>query len=246
MPEPVRVGVIGARGRMGSAACRAIEADPALELVAEVGRGGTLDALVDARAQVAVELTLPESVKDNVRYCTEQSIDVVVGATGLSESDVNELRNQVEEAGAPRILIAPNFAIGAVLMMRFAAQAASYFDSAEIIERHHENKVDAPSGTALRTASAMREARGGPWPAQARGEESVSGARGADVHGTRVHSLRSPGSVAHQEVILGAIGQTLTIKHDSLDRSSFMPGVLLAVKKVSLLEGVVVGLEHLL
>ena len=241
----VKVGVIGARGRMGTEACRTIEADDELDLVAQVGRGDRLEALTDAETDVAVDLTTPEAVKGNVRFCVEHAIDVVVGASGLRPADVSEVERWSAASGG-RVLIVPNFAIGAVLMMRFAAEAAPYFDSAEIVERHHENKADAPSGTALRTAEMMRAARDEPWPLSLESRESLAGSRGGDAGGIRLHSLRLPGSVAHQEVVLGAPGQTLVIRHDSLDRSSFMPGLLRSVKSIKSLDGVVVGLEHVL
>lgn len=228
---------------MGSESCRAIDADPELELVARVGRDDPLETLVSARAAVAVEFTTPASVKENVRFCLSNGIHCVVGATGLSDDDLDEIRGWTGPANA---FVAPNFALGAVLMMAFAAAAAEHFDTAEIVERHHERKVDAPSGTALRTAEMMNEARAGRAWASRRGDESLPGARGADAGGVHVHSLRVPGSVAHQEVVLGSAGETLTIRHDSINRTSFMPGVVLAVKKVAGLDGLVVGLENLL
>lgn len=238
----IRVGVIGAGGRMGSETCRAVDADGDLELVARVGRDDPLEMLVSARAEVAVEFTTPGSVKENVRFCLSNGIHCVVGATGLSDADLDEIR---EWTGPANALVAPNFALGAVLMMSFAAAAAKHFDTAEIVERHHERKADAPSGTALRTARMMSAARGRAW-ASKRGDESLPGSRGGDAGGIHVHSLRVPGSVAHQEVVLGAPGETLTIRHDSLDRTSFMPGVILAVKRAPDLGGLVVGLENLL
>lgn len=227
---------------MGSEACRAIENDPELELVARVGREDPLSALTDAGAEVAVELSTPASVKDNVRFCLSHGIHCVVGATGLTDEDLDEVRAWCRDGGA-NAFVAPNFALGAVLMMSFAATAARHFDTAEIVERHHERKLDAPSGTALRTARLMGEARAGrPFSTPASDDPS----RGLAADGVRIHSLRLPGSVAHQEVVLGAAGETLTIRHDSTDRASFMPGVLLAVKKVPGLDGLVVGLERLL
>jgi 4-hydroxy-tetrahydrodipicolinate reductase len=238
---PTKVGVIGAGGRMGTQTCAAIDSDDDLELVARVSHGDPLDSLVQAGAEVAVDFTTPQSVKDNIRFCTEHDIHAVVGTTGLSDDDLDEIRRWTKEHGA-NVFIAPNFALGAVLMMRFAALAAPHFQTAEIVERHHERKKDAPSGTSLRTAALMNEARDAPWKAP-RGAEN---ARGTDAEGIRIHSLRVPGSVAHQDVILGAPGETLTIRHDSLDRASFMPGVLLAIKKVASLEGLTVGLEQVL
>ena len=230
---------------MGSESCRAVDADPELELVARVGRDDPPETLVSARVQVAVEFTTPASVKDNVRFCLSHGIHCVVGATGLSDSDLEEVRGWCRDGGA-NALVAPNFALGAVLMMSFAAAAARHFDTAEIVERHHERKLDAPSGTALRTARLMTEAREGrPWTTPG-GEESLPGSRGGEAGGIHLHSLRVPGSVAHQEVVLGSAGETLTIRHDSLDRTSFMPGVILAIKRVASLDGLVVGLENVL
>lgn len=241
----IRVGVIGAAGRMGAAACRAVEAADDLELVAKVLHGDPLSELTDAKAEVALELTTPSSVKDNVRFCLTHGIHCVVGATGLSDDDVDDIGGWCRE-GSVNALIAPNFAIGAVLMMRFAALAAPHFDSVEIVERHHEHKLDAPSGTALRTARLVNEALGDPHAPYGPGTETLPGSRGGDAGAVRIHSLRLAGSVAHQEVVLGRPGQTLTIRHDSIDRTSFMPGILLALRKVADLDGVVVGLENVL
>lgn len=240
----IKVAILGAAGRMGSEACRAVDDDPELELVAKVGREDPLDDLVRAEAQVAVDFTVPDAVKENVRFCTSNGIHVVVGATGLGDADLKEIESWTASSGTS-VFVAPNFAVGAVLMMRFAAQAAPHFTNAEIVERHHERKLDAPSGTSLRTAAMMNEQRDRPWGSVA-GDETPSDARGQDESGVRVHSLRVPGSIAHQEVVLGSPGETLTIRHDSLDRTSFMPGVVLAVKKVGSLGGLTVGLEHLL
>lgn len=214
----IPVGVLGARGRMGATVCDAVDADPDLELVVRVEDEDPLHDLVDAGAQVAVDFTTPAVVKQNVLFCLDSGIHAVVGTTGLTDEDVDEIRAHTGTANA---FIAPNFALGAVLMMHFAAQASRLYEHAEIIERHHEKKLDAPSGTALRTASLMARE-----PA--------------------IHSVRLPGLVAHQEVQFGAPGETLTIRHDSIDRVSFMPGVVLAVKKVGELDGVTVGLENVL
>ena len=241
----IRVAVLGAAGRMGAETCRAVESDDELELVARIGRSDPLEQVVEAGSEVAVEFTTPDAVRANASFCLRNGVHVVVGATGLTAEDLNELRKLSDRHGA-NCFVAPNFAIGAVLMMRFAAQASAYFDVAEIIERHDKRKLDAPSGTALRTAELMNEARDRAWDAPTAGRETLDHVRGGDQSGIRVHSLRTPGSVAHQEVILGSVGQTLSIRHDSVDRSSFMPGVLLAIKKVSSLDGVTVGLEHLL
>ena len=240
----IKVGVLGAQGRMGAEVCRAVENDSALELVARVDQDDSLEELTQAGAEVAVDFTIPAAVKDNIRFCLDHGIHVVVGTTGMSDDDLSEVSNWAKSSEA-NAFVAPNFALGAVLMMRFAAQAAPYFKSAEISERHHERKLDAPSGTALRTAALMNDARDEPWP-ESPSKETLEGSRGGDADGIRIHALRVKGSVAHQEVVLGTDGETLTIRHDSLDRASFMPGVLLAVKKVSSLDGLVVGLEHLL
>ena len=222
----IKVGVLGAAGRMGSEVCRAVDADDELELVARVTHDDDRSWLAGSGAEVAVEFTVPASVKSNVLFCIESGIPVVVGATGLTEVDLQEIAGLSESRGVP-VFVAPNFALGAVLMMKFAAEAARYFDGAEIVERHHEQKVDAPSGTSLRTASLMNSAR-------------------SDAREIPIHSIRLAGSVAHQEVIFGAPGETLTIRHDSSDRASFMPGVILAVKRIQGLSGLTVGLEQLL
>ena len=229
---------------MGAETCRTVEADHELELVAKVGRGDDLAALVDAGADVAVDFTTPAAVMENVPFCLSHSIHAVVGTSGLTDDDFQTIEGWLQGSGV-NVVVAPNFAVGAVLMMSFAATAARYFDVAEIVERHHERKLDSPSGTSLRTADLMNRARSEPWitPPET---GSAAGSRGLERDGLRVHSLRLPGSVAHQEVILGGHGETLTIRHDSLDRSSFMPGVVLAIKKVASLDGLVVGLEHLL
>ncbi|HEX2296811.1 MAG TPA: 4-hydroxy-tetrahydrodipicolinate reductase, partial [Actinomycetota bacterium] len=201
--------------------------------------------ILEAHAAVAVDFTVPDAVRSNVEFCLANGVHAVVGTSGLGAADLDALRAAAERSSA-NALVAPNFALGAVLMMSFAAQAARHLSHVEIVERHHERKLDAPSGTALRTARLMSEARGGRAWSGRRGDESVPGSRGGEAGGVRVHSLRVPGSVAHQEVVLGAPGETLTIRHDSIDRTSFMPGVLLAVKSVARLDGLVVGLENVL
>ena len=222
----IKVGVIGAAGRMGSEVCRVVEEDPELELVARVDKDDKIESLVEAGAEVAVEFSQPSSVKENALFCLEHGVHVVVGATGLDADALSELE-EAAVAHKANAFVAPNFALGAVLMMKFASEAAKHYERAEIIERHHDKKLDAPSGTALRTARLMNEARGN--------ESDIP-----------IHAVRLPGLVAHQEVVFGAAGETLTIKHDSLERSSFMPGVLLAVKRVASLPPLTVGLEHLL
>lgn len=236
--------MIGYRGRMGSETCRAVEAEPGLELAATIGRGDDLSGLTSAAVEAAVDFTTPDAVMDNVRFLLEAGIHAVVGTTGIGEDRLEEIRRWASGSDV-NVIVAPNFALGAALMMSFARQAAPFFSSAEIVERHHENKADAPSGTAVRTASLMNAERAGGW-LEPRGSESLAGSRGGDAGGIRVHSLRVAGSVAHQEVIFGGAGETLTIRHDSLNRASFMPGVVLALKRVASIDGVVVGLENLL
>ena len=241
----IKVAVLGAAGRMGSTVCDAVESDDELDLVARVDIDDSLDELVGAGAEVAVDFTTPDSVRANVAFCLDKGVHVVVGTTGLSEADLSEIGDRAAASPA-NVFVAPNFALGAVLMMQFAAQAAPFFDTAEIVERHHEKKLDAPSGTALRTAALMNGARQDAWAVTDASKETLEGSRGGDASGIRIHSLRVRGSVAHQEVVFGSAGETLTIRHDSLDRASFMPGVLLAVKNVSSLDGLTVGLEKLL
>jgi 4-hydroxy-tetrahydrodipicolinate reductase len=243
----IKVGVLGARGRMGRTVCETIEAAPDTELGAQVDQGDALDALLGS--DVVVDFTHVAAVLDNLRWCVSHGLDVVVGTSGFGDERFAEVRSWLDAAPGVRVLIAPNFSVGAVLMMRFAAQAARFFESAEIIELHHANKMDAPSGTALRTASmigAARSAAGLGAPPDATKEE-MPGARGTSVDDIRVHSVRLSGLVAHQEVLLGGHGETLTVRHDSLDRASFMPGVLLAVRGIANLPaGLTVGIEPLL
>lgn len=240
-----KVGVLGARGKVGTAICETVRDAEDLELVAEVDQGDPLDALVDSGAEVVVDFTHPDVVMDNLEYCVANGIHAVVGTTGFTEDRFATLRGWLEDSPGTGVLVAPNFAIGAILMMRFAVQAAKYFPSAEIVELHHPNKADAPSGTAHRTAAMMaaarREAGLGPSPDATSTE--LDGARGADVDGIRVHSVRLSGLVAHQEVLLGTQGETLTLRHDSLDRTSFAPGVLLGVRSIAGAPGLTVGLD---
>ncbi len=243
----IKVGVLGAKGRMGSEVSRTVDAAGDLELAAGVDVGDARDPLADC--DVVVDFTHPGAVMDNLRWCLAHGRNVVVGTSGFDEARLDEVRNWLGEPPSARALIVPNFSIGAVLMMYFAGKAARFFESAEIIELHHAAKVDAPSGTATRTASLIAEARAsaelGPPPDATVSE--VAGARGATLDGVRVHSVRLAGLLAHQEVLLGGHGEILTIRHDSMDRSSFMPGVLLAVREVgSLPPGLTVGLEGLL
>jgi 4-hydroxy-tetrahydrodipicolinate reductase len=233
---------------MGTAACAAIDSAADLELVATLGRSDPLDTLVDEHVDVTVDLTRPDAVMANVRFCVEHRIPVVVGTSGLDEARLAEVRGWLGDSPASAVLVVPNFAIGAVLMMRFAAQAARFFESAEIVELHHPGKADAPSGTARRTAEVISQARAaaglGPMPDAT--TDAAPGSRGADVDGVPVHAVRLRGLVAHQEVLLGTTGETLTIRHDSVDRSSFMPGLLLAVRQAPGRPGLTVGLDPLL
>jgi 4-hydroxy-tetrahydrodipicolinate reductase len=244
----IKVGVLGGRGRVGSEVCRAVEAADDTDLVAVVDLDDELDALVTGGAEVVVDFTHPDAVMDNLEFCIDHGIHAVVGTTGFDEERLDTVRGWLESSPATGVLIAPNFAIGAILMMRFAATAAPFYESVEVVELHHPDKADAPSGTARRTAeliaAARREAGSAPVPDAT--STSLDGARGADVDGIRVHGLRVRGLVAHQEVILGGQGETLTIRHDSLDRASFTPGVLTGVRKVASHPGLTVGLESFL
>ncbi|MFD0151871.1 4-hydroxy-tetrahydrodipicolinate reductase [Streptomyces sp. NPDC055721] len=244
----LRVAVLGARGRIGSEAVRAVEAAEDMELVAALGRGDKLEALTEAGAQVVVELTTPDSVMDNLDFCVRHGIHAVVGTTGWTEERLARLRTWLAASPETGVLIAPNFSIGAVLTMKFAQIAAPYFESVEVIELHHPHKVDAPSGTATRTAQLIAAARAeaglGAQPDST--ATGLEGARGADVDGVRVHSVRLAGLLAHQEVLLGGEGETLTVRHDSLHHSSFMPGILLGARRVTGTPGLTFGLEHFL
>jgi 4-hydroxy-tetrahydrodipicolinate reductase len=244
--EPIRVGVLGARGRMGTEVCRAVNASDDLELVAMVDDGDWLFNVSDAGADVVVDFTTPDVVMDNLHWCIDQGINAVVGTSGFSESRLDRVRGWLAHKPDLGVVVAPNFAIGAVLMMDFAARAARYFESAEVVEMHHPAKIDAPSGTAVRTAEMIAAARAGLPAMPDATKEEMSGARGTDVNGVKVHSLRATGLIAHQEVLFGTAGETLTIRHDSYDRKSFMPGVLLAVRQVVQRRGLTVGLGPLL
>ncbi len=243
-----RVAVIGARGRMGAEVCRAVEAAEDLSLVAQVDLGDSLDALASAGAQVAVDFTTPDVVMDNLQWCVTHGMNAVVGTTGFDDDRLEQVRGWLGQGPAVGVLVAANFGIGAVLMMDFAVRAARFFDSVEIVELHHPGKVDAPSGTARRTAELVAAARAeaGLDPAPDATTTALDGARGASVAGVPVHSVRLTGLVAHQEVLLGTAGETLTLRHDSFDRASFMPGVLLGVRSVLDRPGLTVGLESLL
>ncbi|MET8365563.1 4-hydroxy-tetrahydrodipicolinate reductase [Micromonospora sp. NPDC005252] len=244
--EKTRVGVFGARGRMGIEVCRAVDAADDLELVASIDQGDSRSAV--SGADVVVDFTTPDVVMDNLKWSIEQGISAVVGTTGFTEQRLEQVRGWLAEKPEVGVVIAPNFGIGAVLMMQFAARAARHFESVEIIEQHHPRKLDAPSGTATHTARQIAQARAeaglGPVPDATKDE--VPGARGADIDGVRVHAVRATGLVAHQEVLFGGTGETLTIRHDSYDRVSFMPGVLLAVRAVRNRPGLTVSLDPLL
>ncbi len=243
-----RVAVSGAAGRMGRLVAEAVSSQDDLELVARhdppaAGEGITGDPARVGTADVVVEFTHPDVVMGNLAQWRDLGVHAVVGTSGFDAARIAELQDMWPD-GPPNCLVAPNFSIGAVLLMHFAALAAPHFDAAEVIELHHDAKADAPSGTALATAeriaAAARQRR------QVTSAELVAGARGADVAGVPVHAVRLPGLVAHQEVVFGAAGQTLTLRHDSIDRSSFLPGVLLAVRRVATQPGVTVGIEGLL
>ncbi|WP_123391701.1 4-hydroxy-tetrahydrodipicolinate reductase [Nocardioides aurantiacus] len=243
-----KVGVLGALGKVGREVCAAVEAAEDLELVARVDAGDDLATLTEAGAEAVVDFTHPDVVMDNLRFCVEHDIHAVVGTTGFDDDRLATLGGWLEQHPATGVLIAPNFSVGAVLMMRFAAEAARFYESVEIVELHHPDKADAPSGTARRTAQLVAAARaeaglGAPPDATS---TALDGARGADVDGIRVHGLRIRGMVAHQEVVLGGLGETLTIRHDSMDRASFTPGVLLGLRRVADHPGLTVGLEAFL
>jgi 4-hydroxy-tetrahydrodipicolinate reductase len=260
----LRVGVFGAAGRMGTTVCQAISADPDLDLVAavdplhvgldlrqvaKVDGGGDLhvaadaQAFLDANVEVVVDFTVLEAARENLAWAAKHGVHAVVGTSGFSDDDFERIAASFTSSNC---VIAPNFAIGAVLMIRFAELAAPWFETAEIIELHHDNKVDSPSGTAVYTAERLAAASDH-WGADPTTKENIAGGRGASgAAGIRIHAVRMRGMVAHQEVLLGTTGQTLSIRHDSIDRSSFMPGVILAVKKVGDHPGLTVGLDRLL
>ena len=239
----IRVAVVGAAGRMGTAVCEAVREADGLELLATVDLGDPLELVDDA--DVVVDFTSPEVVMRTLRHCIPRGVHVVVGTSGFDEKRLAEVAEMLSEHPQVGVLVAPNFSIGAVLMMRFAAVAAPFFESVEIVELHHPNKVDAPSGTAVRTAELVAQARAGK-PSPDATTTALDGARGASVNGVSVHSVRMRGLIAHQEVLLGGVGETLTIRHDSLDRASFMPGVVLGVRQVGDHPGLTVGLDTFL
>lgn len=245
MSAQIKVAVLGAAGRMGSEAVKAVADAADMELVASLGRGDDLQQIIDAGATHVVDLSVPASTEQNVRFAVEHGLHAVVGTTGWSDERRAALEALLAEHPASGVLIAPNFALGSVLASAFAATAAKYFESVEIIELHHPDKVDAPSGTAVRTAELIAASRqaAGVAPSPDATETQLEGARGADVDGIRVHSVRLRGLVAHQEVLLGGPGEQLTLRHDSYDRASFMPGVLLGLRTVASRPGLTYGLD---
>ena len=248
MSEQFKVGVLGARGKVGAEICRAVEAAPDLALVAQIDAGDDIGELVSSGAQAVVDFTHPDVVMANLEFCIANRIHAVVGTTGFDDARLAQLQTWLQDSPETGVLIAPNFSLGAILMMRFAVQAAPFFESVEVIELHHPDKADAPSGTARRTAELIAQARrdAGSPPMPDATSTGLEGARGADVEGVKVHGLRIRGLVAHQEVILGGVGETLTIRHDSLDRASFAPGVLTGLREIASHPGLTVGLEHFL
>ncbi len=244
----VRVAVIGAAGRMGRAVCGAVREADGLELVASIDRSGSVDDAVAAGAEVLVDFTTPATSPALVSEAVSRGLNVVVGTSGYDETRLQQVRDTLAQHTAVGVVVAPNFALGAVLLMRFAREAAPWFESVEIVELHHPDKLDAPSGTASHTAHEIAAARRGAGlpPAPDATTTTLPGARGADVEGIPVHSVRLRGLVAHEEVLLGNAGEALTVRHDSFDRASFMPGVLLAVREVPSRPGLTVGLEPLL
>ena len=245
MSSKIRVGVLGARGRMGAEVVKAVTNSSDLELVAQLDLGDSLEQLMTNKVQVVVDFTTPDSVMKNLDFLISNEIHAVVGTTGFDQGRIDSINSQLAKHPKVGVLIAPNFAIGAVLMMEFAAKAARYFESAEIVEMHHPAKVDAPSGTAARTAELMTEARkeSAMKPMPDATKQSLDGARGSKVGDIPIHSIRAQGLVAHQEVLFGGVGETLIIRHDSLDRAGFMPGVLLGIRSVVKNQGLTHGLD---
>lgn len=244
----IPVAVLGAAGRMGATVCAAVEAAPDLDLVARLDHGDDLAQVARAGARVAVDFTVPSVTEANVHALLDMGVHAVVGTSGWDRDALTRVRTHLDSAPGLGVLVAPNFALGAVLTMVFAARAARWFESVEVVELHHPDKVDAPSGTARHTAEAIAAARqaAGLGPGPDATTSALDGARGASVDGVPVHAVRLRGLTAHQEVLLGNPGEVLTIRHDSLDRASFMPGVLLAVRTVPQRPGLTVGLEHYL
>lgn len=242
----MRVGVLGAKGKVGATIVEGVEAADDLTFTAGVDAGDALSLFIDTDTQVVVDFTHPSVVMGNLKFLIENGIHAVVGTTGFTDERIAQVREWLSAKPDAAVLIAPNFAIGAVLSMQFAKQAARFFESVEVVELHHPHKADAPSGTAARTARLIAEARKGLPLSPDATSTGIDGARGADVDGVRVHSVRLAGLVAHQEVLFGTQGETLTIRHDSIDRTSFVPGVLLAVRHVAERPGLTVGIEPLL
>jgi len=244
----MKVAVLGASGKLGSVISDAVDAADDLDLVARIGSRDSLETLVETGAEAVVDVTTPAAVMENLRFCIEHGIHAVVGTTGFDEERLATLRGWLDERPRVGVVIAPNFSIGALLMMQLAAKAAPFFESVEIVELHHPTKADAPSGTAQRTAALIADARrgAGVGPVPDATTTALEGARGAEIDGIHVHALRIRGLVAHQEVVLGGVGETLTIRHDSLDRASFAPGALAGLRAVAAHPGLTIGLEHLL
>lgn len=242
----MRVAVLGAKGKVGATMVKAVADAPDLELSAQVDAGDPLSMLTDTGTEVVIDFTHPDVVMDNLNFLIDNGIHAVVGTTGFTEERITQVHIWLSARPDVAVLVAPNFAIGAVLTMHFAKQAARHFESVEVIELHHPHKADAPSGTAVRTATLIAEARKGLPPNPDATSTGLDGARGADVDGVPVHSIRLAGLIAHQEVLFGTEGETLTIRHDSMDRTSFVPGVLLGVRKVAERPGLTVGIEPLL
>ncbi|WP_207839261.1 4-hydroxy-tetrahydrodipicolinate reductase [Williamsia soli] len=248
MSDQIKVGVLGSGGKVGQAIVAAVEAADDLDYSAGVDQGDPLSRFVESGTRVVVDFTHPDVVMDNLEFLVDNGIHAVVGTTGFDDERLDTVRGWLAEHPGVGVLIAPNFAIGAVLSMRFAQQAARFFDSVEVIELHHPHKADAPSGTAYRTARLIGEARTAAGVSRSPDATSteLDGARGAEVDGVRVHSVRLAGLVAHQEVLFGTQGETLTIRHDSIDRTSFVPGVLLGVRDIADRPGLTVGLDELM
>jgi 4-hydroxy-tetrahydrodipicolinate reductase len=242
----MRVAVLGSKGKVGATMVQAVEAAEDLSLSAEVDAGDPLSLLTDNETEVVIDFTHPDVVMENLQFLIDNGIHAVVGTTGFTDERLQQVRSWLAAKPGVAVLIAPNFAIGAVLSMHFARQAAPFFESVEVIELHHPHKADAPSGTAARTAELIAESRKGLPANPDATTSSLPGARGADVAGVPVHSVRLAGLVAHQEVLFGTAGETLTIRHDSIDRTSFVPGVLLAVRHVGEHPGLTIGIESLL
>ena len=242
----MRVAVLGSKGKVGATMVQAVQAAEDLTLSGEVDAGDSLNLLTDNQTEVVIDFTHPDVVMGNLKFLIDNGIHAVVGTTGFTDERLQQVRAWLAAEPDVSVLIAPNFAIGAVLSMHFAKQAAPFFESVEVIELHHPQKADAPSGTAARTAALIAEARKSLPPNPDATSTSLPGARGADVDGVPVHSVRLAGLVAHQEVLFGTAGETLTIRHDSMDRTSFVPGVLLAVRRVAEHPGLTVGIEALL